>query len=145
MEKKHTPHPVHDFKCGIFCGPVKNLDVVELLSTCEESGDDLEDLSDENPTNLTKAVELKLASLLLKLEHCFLVPSAAVNECLEDFQYLIGTACLPVTQKTIFKFLQHNSCRVDESVLRVGLCTFHFKSHSCCNRKQRPSINYLET
>ena len=124
------PHTIHDFKQGIVDGPVNSAAVVESFEsgTTEQSDDDLqsEELPDEESTNLTKVIELKLASVLLKLEHCFLVPSAAVNELLEELQYLIGTASVPFTQKTIIDFIQDNNCRVDESVVKelaTVLCT----------------------
>lgn len=40
--------------------------------------------------NVWLVIELKFASVLLKLENCFLVPSAAVNELLDDLQYLMS-------------------------------------------------------
>lgn len=46
------------------------------------------------------------------------MPSAAVNELLEELQHLIGTASVPVAQKTLFDFLRNNSCIVDESVVK---------------------------
>jgi len=75
-----------------------NLSVVCLLSD-----DDLlpEELPDEESTNLTNVIELKLASVLLKFENAFLVPSAAVNKLLEELQYLIGSVSVPATQRTL--------------------------------------------
>jgi len=74
-----------------------NLSVVCLLSD-----DDLlsEELPDEESTKLTNVIELKLASVLLKFENAFLVPSAAVNKLLE-LQYLIGSVSVPATQRTL--------------------------------------------
>lgn len=56
----------------------------------------------------------------------FLVPSAAVNELLEELQYLIGAVTVPFSQKTIIHFLQDHNCQVDESVVKelaTVLCT----------------------
>jgi len=99
-----------------------------MKAATEQSDDDMpsEELPDEESTNLTQVIELELASVLLKLEHSFLVPSAAVNELLEELQYLIGTTSMLVSQKTLFDFLQNNSCIVDESVVKElapVLCT----------------------
>lgn len=125
--RKHTPHTIHDFKRGIVDGPVDSPAAVESFEsgTTEQPDDNLpsEERPDKESTNLTKVIELKLASVLLKLEHSFLVPSAAVNELLKELQYLIGTASVPVAQKAIFDFLQDNSCSVDET---VSHCTLHF-------------------
>ena len=51
-----------------------------------------------------------------------------MNELLEELQYLIGTASVPVTQKTIIHFLQDRNCQVDESVVKelaTELCTLN--------------------
>lgn len=58
------------------------------------------------PEETDKVIELKFASVLLKLEHSYLVQSAAVNELLEELQYIIGTDPVSFTQKTICDFLQ---------------------------------------
>lgn len=63
--RKHTPHTIHDFKPGIVDGPVDSPAVVESLEsgTTECSDDDLpsEELPEEESTNLTEIIELKLA------------------------------------------------------------------------------------
>ena len=69
---------------------------------------------------------MKLASVLLKLKHYFLVPSVAVTELLDELQYLIGTASVPVAQKTLLDSLKSNNCIVDESLVKelaTVLCT----------------------
>lgn len=128
--RKHTPHTINDLKPGIVGGPVVSPAVVESFerSTTEQLDEDLpsEELPDEESTDLTKVIELKLASVLLKLENAFLVPSAAVNELLEELQYLIGTVSVPVTQETIIRYLQGHNCQVEESVVKelaTVLCT----------------------
>lgn len=107
--RKHTPHTINDLKPGIVDGPVDSPAVVEsfVRGNTELSDDDLlsEERPDEESTDLTNVIELKLASVLLKIENAFLVPSAAVNELLEELQYLIGTVSVPATQKTIIDFL----------------------------------------
>lgn len=97
------------------------------IDSPEQSDDALpsEELSAEW-RNLTKIIELKLASVLLKLENCFLVSSAAVHELLEEPQHLIGTASVTVIQRTIADFLPDSNCGVDESVVKelaTALCT----------------------
>lgn len=128
--RKHTPHTINDLKPGIVDGPVDSPAVVEsfAISSTELSDADLlsEELPDEESTDLTNVIELKLASVLLKLENAFLVPSAAVNELLEELQYLIGNVSVPVTQKTIIHFLKDHNCQIDESVVKelaTVLCT----------------------
>lgn len=123
--RKHNPYTIHDFKPGVVDGPVVpccSSPVVKSFesSTTENSDDDIpsEEPSAEESINLAKVIELKLASVLLKSEHSFLVPSAAVNELLDELQYLIGTASVPITQKTLLDSLQNNSCTVDEFVVK---------------------------
>ena len=71
-----------------------------------------------------KEFELKLASLLLQLEHTYLVSSTAVNELLEELQHLI----VPLNLKTINQVLGDNDCHVEASVveeLATVLCSSH--------------------
>ncbi|KAF0032198.1 hypothetical protein F2P81_014488 [Scophthalmus maximus] len=51
--------------------------------------------------NVEKDIEVKLASVLLKLEHIFLVSNAALDELLQELNSLIGYLSLPITKKTI--------------------------------------------
>lgn len=45
----------------------------------------------EDSRHLSKDIELKIASVLLKLENIFLVSSVAVNGILKELQYLISS------------------------------------------------------
>ena len=67
--------------------------------------------------NLEKDIELKIASVLLKLEHIFLVSNAAVDHLLQELNYLIGSLSLPITQRTISQVLQNSGCQVDQSIV----------------------------
>ena len=128
--RRHNPHTIHDFKTGIVDGPVGSSAVEESFESgaTVQSDDDItsEELTNEEPRNLTQSIEVKLASVLLKLEHYFLVPSIAVTELLDELQYLIGTASVPVAQKTLLDSLKSNNCIVDESLVKelaTVLCT----------------------
>ncbi|XDV26354.1 hypothetical protein PO909_030098, partial [Leuciscus waleckii] len=55
----------------------------------------------EVPENLPKLVELKFASLLLKLENHYHVPGTAVDELLEDLHYLLSDASFPLSYRII--------------------------------------------
>ena len=125
-----TPPTKHDFKTGIVDGPVGSSAVTESFErgAIEQSDDDItsEELTNAEPRNLAQSIEVKLASVLLKLEHSFLVPSTAVTELLDEVQYLIGTASVPVAQKTLLDSLKSNNCIVDESLVKelaTVLCT----------------------
>ena len=90
-----------------------------------ESNDDLDSaFVDVDPENLEKDIKLKLASVLLKLENIFLLSNAAVDELLQEFNYLIGSLSLPITQKTISQVLKDNGCQFDQSVVKkLTQCT----------------------
>ncbi|XP_039640844.1 uncharacterized protein LOC120548563 isoform X2 [Perca fluviatilis] len=88
---------------------------LDELST-DDLGDSSFDVQDLN--DLTCNVELKVASLLLKLEHVCLVSSVAVDELLQEFDYLIGTASVPLIHQTLAQHLQNGNCQVDETILQ---------------------------
>lgn len=117
--RKHNSCTVKDLKSGIFvtssisCYPTDSLNSELDEPTITDSRD------------FEKEVELKLASLLLKLEHTYLVSSTAVNELLEEL-HLIGTVSVRVSQNTISQFLGDNNCHVEASVveeLAAALCS----------------------
>ena len=62
--------------------------------------------------------ELKVASLLLKLEHIYLVSSVAVDELLQEFNYLLGTASVPLAHQNISQHLQNENYQVDETIVQ---------------------------
>ena len=102
---------VRDLKPGIVHGSHFNSSALDSVNSDTELNEDLqfEEPTLAEPRDLRKDVELKLASVLLKLEHSYLVSSAAVNILLEELQYLIGTVSVPVTQETITQFfVDHN-------------------------------------
>lgn len=90
-------------------GPSDDLSTEDL----GESSFDVQDLND-----LSNDVELKVASLLLKLEHIYLVSSVAVDELLQEFDYLISTASVLLIHQIIGQHLQKSNCQVDETVLQ---------------------------
>ena len=121
---------VGDLKPGIVHRSIISPSALDSNNSDTELSEDLlfDEPTFEEPRDLTKDVELKLASVLLKLEHSYLVSSAAVNLLLEELQYLIGTVSVPVTQKTITQFLGAHNCQVDGSLvqeLATEICTSH--------------------
>ncbi|XP_059898811.1 uncharacterized protein LOC132461193 isoform X1 [Gadus macrocephalus] len=128
--RKHKVCTVGDLKPGIVHRSIVNPSALDSSNSDTELNEDLlfDEPTFEEPRDLTKDVELKLASVLLKLEHSYLVSSAAVNLLLEELQYLIGTVSVPVTQKTITQFLGAHNCQVDGSLvqdLATEICTSH--------------------
>lgn len=67
---------------------------------------------------MSSAIEHKIASVLLKLEHVFLVPSVAIDYLLQELHYLIRVVSVPVTYDTITQLLQECNCQVDIAVVQ---------------------------
>lgn len=95
-------------------------DSIHINSVGTELSEDLctENLGDQVLNDLPCNVELKIASLLLKLEYIYLVSSVAVDELLQEFDYLRSTASVPLIHQTISQHLQNVNCQVDEIVLQ---------------------------
>lgn len=117
--RKHSG-TVNTFKPGIssvdesFASVASDISDVEII----ESDVNLNSAFDNGYSeNLEKDIELKIASVLLKLEHIFLVSNAAVDELLQELNYLIGSVSVAITQKTISQVLQDNGCQFDQSVV----------------------------
>lgn len=113
-------HTLVDFKDGVVQGTFVIETEEPSFSTSEElcdvnQFDDLNlDMAKDQPEN----TEHKLAAALLKLENIFHVPSAAVDEFLEELQYLLSTASLCSTTKVIHDTLNSYNFQVDESVIK---------------------------
>lgn len=121
---------VRDLKPGIVHGSLFYPSAFDSVNSDIDLNEDLlfEEPTFVEPKDLIEDVELKLASVLLKLENIYLVSSAAVNVLLEELQFLTGTVSVPVTQKTITQFLVNHNCQVDGSLvqeLATELCTSH--------------------
>lgn len=117
--RKHSG-TVNTFKPGISSVDESSASVASDISDVEiiESDVNLNSAFDNGYSeNLEKDIELKIASVLLKLEHIFLVSNAAVDELLQELNYLIGSVSVAITQKTISQILQDNGCQFDQSVV----------------------------
>lgn len=108
--RKHNPHTLSDFKAG----------VVKLSVQSDESGTPVDDsfsssadidfvtLSDADTSEkdtsevLPKIVEQKIASILLKLESIFYVPSTAIDELLEELHFLLSTVSVSYSSLSDF-------------------------------------------
>ena len=125
--RKHQSCTVNDFKSGIIVTSLSSNPSDSLNSDLNEEVQLDEPITDES-RDLENKFELKLASLLLKLEHSYLVSSTAVNELLEELQHLIGTDSVPLSLKTINQVLGDNDCHVEASVVEE-LATVLYSSH----------------
>lgn len=74
-----------------------------VTKTAEPGGSDNEEFCDSSQADdvvlntskdQTNIIEQKFAALLLKLENIFHVPSASIDELLEELQYLLSAASL---------------------------------------------------
>lgn len=124
--RKHSLHSLVDFKEDIVRGSFATETAEHVASNAEELWGDEQPVDLETSNYHEDVVQLKLAAVLLKLENIFHVPSAAVDELLEEFQYLLGTASLCTAAKVIQDTLNSHSLQIDQSVieeLASALCT----------------------
>lgn len=121
--RKHTPYSLQDFKVGIVhTSETENsadgdTDNSTHGGECNvDSDSDIETGTKEQ--DLLKTIELKLGSLLLKLENYFHVPRTAIDELLAELHFLIGSASFPMFEERIQEtFRNHNVC-VDQIVIK---------------------------
>lgn len=116
--RKHSSHSLVDFKENIVQitsePETEELDVSNIV---ESWGEDQPDILDGS-NGQEDIVQQKLAAVLLKLENIFHLPSAAVEELLEELQYLLGTASLCSTAKVIQDTVSSQSLQIDHSVIQ---------------------------
>ena len=126
--RKHQSCTVNDFKSGIIVTSSLSSNPSDSLNSDLNEEVQLDEPITDESRDLENTFELKLASLLLKLEHSYLVSSTAVNELLEELQHLIGTDSVQLSLKTINQVLGDNDCHVEASVV-VELATVLCSSH----------------
>lgn len=124
--RKHSSHSFVDFKDGVVHG-------LSVTETAEPGGSDNEECCDNSQSDVdlnttkdqTDIIEQKLAALLLKLENTFHMPSSAIDELLEERQYLLSTASLCSTTDVIQDTLSSYSLQVDQTFIKeqLSLCT----------------------
>lgn len=94
---------IERFKHGVVQGTsvaeTEEPGVLDSEEFCNESQSDDVDL--DKSKDQPEIIEQKIAAVLLKLENIFYVPSAAIDELLEEFQYLLSTASLCSTRNVI--------------------------------------------
>lgn len=119
---KHSLHFLIDFKDSVVQGTCETETAEPGVSNSEEFCDD----SQPDEVHLDMLNKKKVATVLLKLENIFHVPSAAVDELLEEIQYLLSTASLCNTRNVLHDTLKSYDLQVDPSVieeLASVLCT----------------------
>lgn len=107
--RKHQSCTVNDFKSGIIVTSSLSSNPSDSLNSDLNEEVQLDEPTTEESRDFEKEFELKLASLLLKLEHTYLVSSTAVNELLEELQHLIGTVSVPHLLR-VFQVVTYANC-----------------------------------
>lgn len=119
---------MNDFRGGIIVTSSLSSNLSGSLYSDLNEEVQLHEPTTEESRDYEKEFELKFASLLLKLEHTYLVSCAAIQELLEELQHLIGIVSVPLSLITINQVLGDNDCHVEASVveeLASVLCTSH--------------------
>lgn len=121
--RKHTPYSLKDFKVGIVnTSEAENLADGDTDNSAHSGECDVDSDSDvESETkeqDLSKTIELRLGSLLLKLENYFHVPRTAIDELLAELHYLIGSASVPISNEAIQETLRNHNICVDQIVIK---------------------------
>ncbi|XP_028332484.1 uncharacterized protein LOC114481687 [Gouania willdenowi] len=125
--RKHSLHSLADFKENVvqgICVAETGESSVSDKEFCDDSLSD--DVGYVTSNDQLDVVEHKIAAVLLKLENIFHVPSAAIDELLDEFQYLLSTASSCSTEKVIYDTLFSHNLQLDQTVveeLTSTLCT----------------------
>lgn len=125
--RKHNPYSLKDFKQGVI------IESGAEISTDEFNENELpveeENVEEENVDvssnveictqgqDLSKIIERKFASILLKLENDFHVPSNAIDELLTDLRYL-HSASVPISTQVFLETFQKHDLHVDQQVVQ---------------------------
>ncbi|KAG9264843.1 hypothetical protein AMEX_G21178 [Astyanax mexicanus] len=118
--RKHKKFTLNDFKEGI----VKNGTTDSLCSAgdaCLRESEVLDVEVEDNALvpqqdNFQQIIEEKLAFVLLKLENCFHVPSSAVDELLNELQYLISSASF--SNNIVSDFFNNHNLQIDQLLIK---------------------------
>ncbi|XP_013863274.1 uncharacterized protein LOC106517106 [Austrofundulus limnaeus] len=128
--RKHSTFTLDDFKEGIVIRD-SNVDSLNCSSRdphLTQSDEFLYDSDREDDVlvvekeDLHKVVEQKLALILLKLENCFHVPSAAVDQLLSELHYLLGSALVPVSHNILVDFFNNHNLQLDQLLIKELGC-----------------------
>ncbi|KAK0148560.1 putative nuclease HARBI1 [Merluccius polli] len=130
--RKHKKYTLKDFKAGIVRNYTSDSQNATLGDTCLTERDELNDDTElehgalvPDHENLPKIIEQKLAFVLLKLENCFHVAASAVDELLNELQYLVSSALLPVSNNILFDFFNKNNLQVDQELIKELGCSLY--------------------
>lgn len=144
--RKHQSCTVNDFRGGIIVTSSLSSNLSESFYSDLNEEVQLHEPTTEESRDCEKEFELKFASLLLKLEHTYLVSCAAIQELLEELQHLIGIVSVPLSLITINQVLGDNDCHVEASVveeLASVLCTSHPIQKAIAKQGQKSQKTFI--
>lgn len=114
--RKHTPHCLEDFKETILQS--FSIQATEDDSSLVDETDVSSNATHEGEgEDLVKVIVDELASLLLKLDCIFNVPSRCIDEIIGELQFITSSASAPVLKSIIEKTLEDHNCTVGEVVI----------------------------
>ncbi len=119
--RKHNPHTLNDFKAGVVKHSVQSDESGSPENDSPSTSADIDfvalsnaDSDTDTSEDLSKVVEQKIASVLLKLENCFHVPSTAIDE----LHFLLSTVSVPITYSSLSEFFKNKNLDVDSSIIK---------------------------
>jgi hypothetical protein len=117
--RKHNPHSLSDFKAGVVKVTVQSASPENRPKSSANIDDSQSDADSDidYSEDLPEVVEKKLASVLLKLENIFHVPSIAVDDLVEELHYLLSTVSVPITSSRLSDFFKNKDIEVDGVVV----------------------------
>lgn len=115
--RKHNPHCLEDFKHTVF----QTYSIQTTEDSCQLA-DESDISSDETLVNegedLGKVIVNHLASLLLKLNCIFNVPTRCIDEIVEELKFITCSASSPVIKNIVTNTLKNHNCTVDGLVIK---------------------------
>ncbi len=123
--RKHNPHTLNDFKAGVVKHSVQSDESGSPEDDSPSTSADIDfvalsnaDSDTDTSEDLSKVVEQKIASVLLKLENSFHVPSTAIDELLDELHFLLSTVSVPITYSSLSEFFKNKNLDVDSLIIK---------------------------
>lgn len=90
-------------------------------STDESYGEFDRESVTESPDSAVESqpelIERRIVVILLKLEHIFHIPAKGVDELLEELHFLLSSASLPLTKRTITDIFKSHNLHIGQAVI----------------------------
>ena len=126
-KRKHHPHTLKDLKPSVvaFVHPLQVSDTSDnVRAGCSADGS-YGDVETESVTesdngvfeNVPELIERKIAVILLRLENIFHIPAKGVDELLEELHFLLSSASVPVTKRTVTEIFKSHNLLIGQAVI----------------------------